>query len=427
MRRIAVVLVLVLLIAVPVPQKAQANLLWILIPLAENLLNRKATEPMDKSTSECRVTANAEWEGRTIGTQFDLSHWSVGVRKGAKLQLEAILVGKPDLTKVVAARITSNWPEFHTLEATTFQAPKPDRHGRVPRITSDSLFVSDTGCIFPVDTSGLSFRGYTLCVDLFFTNGKKQAGVFGTDRVPYHDSTRTLVQVVVMDDVQICQQVNDPETQKAIQWSFGLQPAVPQAEPLTIPLGSVGGNIIQPQPNQYASAQPAQYAPQPVPAAQQPTQMYVPQPQQTIPQYVQPQQPTRQAPVQQGMPEQVRHWLVDICHWPGDRSWTEPCKFPAPRWNQNGFTSYVLVYFGSGNSILDGEADRGEVEFTINGARAENCPIALNDTSQGAGRHGIIFQQLSVENAQIEVRFRGKCYSFTSGRFGEVVVQPLPY
>jgi len=378
-----VALALMILVSVPA-SRGEAIPWWVIIPLAQNLLNRKATEPMDRSTSEARVTANAEWSGKTIGTQFDLTHWVVGVRKGARLQLEAVLVAKPELTKVVGARITSNWPEFETLEAIT--PPVPDKRGNV-RLRANEIYVSDTGCIFPVETTNLQFRGYTLCVDLFFTNGKKQAGLFGTERVKYSDSTRTLVQLVLMDDQQISAQVNDPETQKALQWSFGLQPAVPQVNPLQIPAGFVGGP--------YSSSPATQPAPQPTPlrervigvepprAAPTPVARPIPPATEAVAQtYTPPTQPTPTGPGMNydDMPIPVARWFK-LSKKPLDREWWAPCTYPAPI--ETPGKNNIILCFRTGDREI---AEEGAFKVFFDGVPGPVPIVAIGNSARGVQR-----------------------------------------
>ncbi|MDD5486433.1 MAG: hypothetical protein PHW65_02625 [Dehalococcoidales bacterium] len=237
--------------------EAGIPILAILIPLAENLINKKAAEPTVQSSSECRVTANVEWCGQIYGCQQDLQHFVLGVKQGADVYFELVLVAKPGLTCVTGAKVASNWPEFREVLATRHPDERQRARCREPR--SEVVNITDTGCIIKVHTAGLSFKCYTLTADLFFTNGKKQAGILGTDRVPYCDSTRTLVQLVVMSEQEITQRVNDPGVQNALGWSFGMAPTVPKVQPLNIP-------VVNPQvlPQELQQQPQAQYQAPPV-------------------------------------------------------------------------------------------------------------------------------------------------------------------
>lgn len=403
MRKFAAVLVLVLLAAVPAPKSAEAAAWWLIIPLVENFMNRKATEPIDRSTSECKVSANASWDGKTYGTQTDLNKWVIGVRRGAVVHLDAVLVGKPHLMKMVGGKVHCNDPDFRPVMAEAL--PKPDKRGN-RRLCADTNYVTDSGCIFNVPTAGLGFKGYTLQVDLFFTNGQRQVGLFGTGRHPYSDSTKTLVQLVVMDDAQIEARVNDPEVQKALQYSFGLQPAIPQLGPANIPIHE---EVLSGQLNS------APQATVPVPA---PVQSAPP------PQY---QSPTPQSI--RLIPPTVKR-MGEMAGRPSDRPWYEATSWEAPPGWRRGCCFIVLFFVKSDYTIIESTPpgqDRREVEVWVNGVQVdkvyylESTSVFSDETST----RGVVYDRFEP-NSDIRIRFRGKNYAFKAAGEHQVLWQPLP-
>lgn len=316
-RRFVVVLVLLAVLGGAMP--AQAQLLELGAYLITRFIDKKASEPMDRSTTALKIGCNVMRGERGLGPASDLDRFKLVLASDTTPYYTATVAGKPHLigqTKLVTVRcdwkeipdisatpeeVTYGYKDSDNLIALSFrdgrsrvvcpekkEKEKGRRHRDRDETTRDSKTLSRcqeieeiNKCLVSRHNNGIviavpmreiqpDLREYTLSFAAYFGNGKKQGGdFFGISRVTYEDSGFGDVLMDVTTPAKVAEVMNDPDVQRSLSVVGGISPSIPiiggAKYQITNPdvqhMLDVGGAPVQTQQQQPQTA-PAVAAPQ---------------------------------------------------------------------------------------------------------------------------------------------------------------------